>query len=276
MNIKYLTSLIQLNTKDHVENNLHEYLSLLKESISNGSKFILSPEVTNCITTDHNKRLKIAKTLNSDIFITETKKICKDNGVWVLIGSLVMQGTQNNKCLNTSVLINPEGEIEATYDKIHMFDVSLSKKQTFKESDFYQNGEVAKLVKTSIGNIGLTICYDVRFPELYNKLALKGANILTVPSAFTKFTGKLHWETLLRARAIETGCYVLAPAQTGKHGKAGGRESFGHSMIISPWGEVLSSLKYDTGICTAEIDLSICDDFRRKIPSLANTKRIKF
>ena len=204
--------------------------------------------------------------------INETKSFCLKNSVWVLIGSLVMQGQNRNKCVNSSILIDPKGDIKCKYDKIHMFDVNLSENQKFTESEFYEKGDTAKLVKTEIGNIGLTVCYDVRFPNLYQQLAAKGAHIITVPSAFTKFTGNLHWEILLRSRAIETGCFILAPAQTGVHGQEGSRESFGHSMIVSPWGEVLNSLGSENGLCTAEIDLSICKDFRSKIPNLQNTQ----
>ena len=259
-----------MNSTNNLDKNLNEYLSKLNEAVSCGSKFILSPEVTNFITTNHEQRLKIAKTDETDIFINETKSFCLKNSVWVLIGSLVMQGHNRNKCVNSSILIDPKGEIKCKYDKIHMFDVNLSENQKFTESEFYQKGETAKLVKTEIGNIGLTVCYDVRFPNLYQQLAAKGAHIITVPSAFTKFTGNLHWEILLRSRAIETGCFILAPAQTGVHGQEGSRESFGHSMIVSPWGEVLNSLGSENGICTAEIDLSICNEFRSKIPNLQN------
>lgn len=270
MHKKFLTSLIQMNSTNNLDGNLTAYLSKLNEAVSHGSKFILSPEVTNFITTNHEQRLKIANSEEADLFINETKSFCLKNSVWVLIGSLVMRSRNINKCSNRSILIDPKGYIRCSYDKIHMFDVNLSKNQKFTESEFYQPGDTAKLVKTDIGNIGLTVCYDVRFPNLYLQLAAKGAHIITVPSAFTKFTGDLHWEILLRSRAIETGCFILAPAQTGTHGKEGSRESFGHSMIVSPWGEVLNSLGSEPGICTAEIDLSICEDFRSKIPNLQN------
>ena len=264
-----------MNSTDNLDKNLTEYLSKLNEAVSCGSKFILSPEVTNFITTNHEQRLKIANSEEADIFINETKSFCLQNSVWVLIGSLVMRSQNKYKCANTSILIDPKGDIKCKYDKIHMFDVDLSDNQKFTESEFYQKGDTAKLAKTEIGNIGLTVCYDVRFPNLYQQLAGKGANIITVPSAFTKFTGNLHWEILLRSRAIETGCFILAPAQTGTHGKEGSRESFGHSMIVSPWGEVLKSLGSETGLCTAEIDLSICKDFRSKIPNLQNMQNFK-
>ena len=265
-----------MNSTADLDQNLEEYLSKLNEALSYGSKFILSPEVTNLITTDHKQRLKIAKSLKTDVFIKETKNFCLKNSVWVLIGSLVMQSHNPKKCANSSILIDPNGEVKCKYNKIHMFDVNLSEKQRFTESEFYQQGNTAKLIKTEIANIGLTICYDVRFPNLYQELAINGANIITIPSAFTKFTGNLHWGTLLRSRAIETGCFILAPAQTGVHGNKGNRESFGHSMIISPWGKVLNSLGAEPGICTAEIDLSICDEFRSKIPNLEKVQHFKF
>lgn len=265
-----------MNSTNNLDKNLTAYLSKLNEAVSCGSKFILSPEVTNFITANHDQRLKIANSDEADIFINETKSFCLKNSIWVLIGSLVMRSQSANKCANSSILIDPKGDIKCKYDKIHMFDVDLSDKQKFKESEFYQKGDTAKLVRTEIGNIGLTVCYDVRFPNLYQQLAAKGADIITVPSAFTKFTGNLHWEILLRSRAIETGCFILAPAQTGTHGKEGSRESFGHSMIVSPWGEVLNSLGSEPGICTAEIDLSICKDFRSKIPNLQNMQDFNF
>ena len=265
-----------MNSTADLDQNLEEYLSKLNEALSYGSKFILSPEVTNLITTDHKQRLKIAKSLKTDISIKETKNFCLKNSARALIASLVMKSLNSAKCASSSILIDPNGEVKCKYDKIHMFDVNLSSRQKFTESDFYQKGYTAKLVKTELGNIGLTICYDVRFPNLYQQLAINGANIITIPSAFTKFTGNLHWETLLRSRAIETGCFILAPAQTGVHGKKGSRESFGYSMILSPWGKVLNSLGSEPGICTAEIDLSICDEVRSKIPNLEKIQRFNF
>jgi predicted amidohydrolase len=233
----------------------------------------LTPEVTNLITLNHNKRIALATTEEGDIFLKEARRICLKYSVWILIGSLVIKDLGNSKCANRSFLINPHGSVISKYDKIHMFDISLSENETYKESDYYNHGNVAKLVNTDIGNIGMSICYDLRFPVLFNQMAANGADILVVPAAFTYTTGRKHWEILLRARAIENGCFVLAPAQCGSHDPESKRVSYGHSMIISPWGEVMTKLSDAPGICTHDIDINECAVYREKIPNIKNIRK---
>ena len=172
------------------------------------------------------------------------------------------------------MLIGPDGAVVARYDKMHMFDVQVSEAETYRESSGYAPGDLAVIAQTEVGRIGMTICYDLRFPYLYRALAQAGAEILTVPSAFSTATGPMHWEPLLRARAIETGCYVLAPAQVGKHDVVEGKQrtTYGHSLVVSPWGEVLLDAGKETGIFMVELDLDQVADARRKIPSLQHDR----
>jgi len=268
---KTRVALVQLSTNCCPQENLTSFKTEILRAIRGGAKFILTPEVTNFLTSDHQFRLANACVDDNDFFIKSAKHFCYNYNVWILIGSLVYKVGETGKCVNRSILIGPTGEIAAQYDKIHMFDVNLGPDQTFKESDYYQPGSKSVLVGTDIGTIGMTICYDLRFPSLYTKLASKGANIIVVPSAFTKFTGELHWQILLQARAIETGCFILAPAQCGLH-KGTNRESYGHSMIISPQGQVISSLGSEPGICIGDINIEECLEARLKIPNLLNQR----
>jgi deaminated glutathione amidase len=186
-----------------------------------------------------------------------------------LSGRLRLRSKEGERFANRSFLIAPDGTIRARYDKIHMFDVEVGDGQSYRESRAYRPGESAVLAETDFGMVGMTICYDIRFPHLYRKLAQAGAAILTAPAAFTRVTGEAHWHILMRARAIETGCFVVAPAQGGKH--EDGRETFGHSQIISPWGEILAEADHaEPGIIWADIDLEEVETARRRIPSLHN------
>ena len=196
-------------------------------------------------------------------------------GIWMLIGSIAVTLAGEDRLANRSVLIAPDGSVRARYDKIHMFDVEVGDGQSYRESRAYRPGERAVLAETEFGKLGMTICYDVRFPHLYRKLAQAGAGILTIPAAFTRVTGKAHWHVLVRARAIETGSFVIAPAQGGKH--EDGRETFGHSLIVSPWGEVLAEKADDEpGVILADLDLDAVAIARRRIPSLGNDQDIRF
>ena len=259
-----------MNTTDDVHSNFASFQSGIIKAAEIGSDFILTPEVTNLITLDHKKRIALSTTEDEDIFLEEAKRLCLKYSVWILLGSLVIRDKRQSKCANRSFLIDPSGNIKARYDKIHMFDISLSKQEQYKESDYYNQGNVAQIINTEIGNIGMSICYDLRFPTLFNQMAINGANILVVPSAFTYTTGQKHWEILLRARAIENGCFVLAPAQCGSHDRASRRVSYGNSMIISPWGEILNKLSDKPGICTHNINICESSEYRKKIPNIKN------
>jgi len=197
----------------------------------------------------------------------------KTHKIWLLIGSLRAREAGMDKPFNRSILIAPTGEMAATYDKIHLFDVTLAEGQSYRESSQAAAGDTLTLAKTELANIGLSICYDLRFPNIYRRLALAGAEILTVPSAFTRPTGQAHWHILLRSRAIENACYVIAPAQCGTH--PGERETYGHSMIIDPWGEVIAEASADhPQVISAEIDLARVAKVRSQIPVLAHHKEI--
>ena len=195
--------------------------------------------------------------------------LAKDLGIWLSVGSLAIK-VAADKVANRSFLMGPDGRIHARYDKIHMFDVELPNGETYEESRNYRPGGEAVVADTPFGRLGLTICYDLRFPHLYRALAKAGASYLTVPSAFTQVTGEAHWHVLLRARAIETGCFVFAAAQSGTH--ENGRKTFGHSLIVGPWGEVLADGGTQTGVVTADIDPARVSEARGRIPALQHDR----
>jgi deaminated glutathione amidase len=266
---KIKIGLVQLNTHQDVDLNYEAFKYNLRLASEKGADFIATPEVSNLITDDHNKRLQYAAVGETDRFIAFAKELAHEKRVHILIGSLAFRIQNSEKCRNRSFLITPDGYVSAYYDKVHMFDVRLSQNEIYEESAFYERGSKSTFMDVEFGRIGMTICYDVRFPNLYTHLALNGANIITVPSAFTKNTGEKHWEVLLRSRAIETGAFIVAPAQTGKHGNLN-RISHGNSMVVSPSGEVLLNLGTDPGVGLVEIDLSQTDEYRQKIPNLRN------
>ncbi|MCP4818550.1 MAG: carbon-nitrogen hydrolase family protein, partial [Shimia sp.] len=195
--------------------------------------------------------------------------------IWVNLGSLAIKTTdQDGRFANRSFVIDATGDVVARYDKIHMFDVDVSPEETYRESDGYRPGTQANTVQTPVGNLGLAICYDVRFPHLHRALAKAGAQVLTNPAAFSYVTGAAHWEVLLRARAIETGCFVVAVAQTGQHPTSTGksRRTFGHSLVVAPWGEVLADAGTECGITYVDLDLSMVDKARRQVPALGHDR----
>ena len=203
--------------------------------------------------------------MKEDIYLIGIKELAKKYKKWILIGSLVIK-IKKNKLVNRSVLINPKGLICSYYDKIHMYDAALSKNEKYKESKTFSPGKNCKIYNLPWGKLGMTICYDLRFPNLYRKLSKKGCLFISVPSAFTETTGKKHWHTLLKARAIENFCYIFAPAQGGKH--YNGRRTFGHSLIVSPDGKIIKELSKKEGVITASIDPNLSKKLRKIIPSL--------
>jgi predicted amidohydrolase len=257
-------SCIQLSSGENYQVNLKKYLYFLKKAIYKGADLILSPETTSIVTSDKKILFENTYSMKEDIFIKETKNLCKKFKRWVLIGSLPIK--EKNKLKNRSIMINSRGKIVSYYDKINMFDVKLKKKESHRESKTYKAGKKIITTKLPWGNIGLTICFDLRFPELYRALSKKNLNFISVPSAFTKITGKRHWHTLLKARAIENFCYIFAPAQTGKNTKK--RETYGHTVIISPDGKIIKEKKYGEGIIFAKIDPTLSMKLRKIIPSL--------
>ena len=234
-------ALIQMTSGEDPAVNLAALREHLHTAHAGGAQFALSPEVTNCISGSRSHQQSVLRHQDDDPTLAAVREDAKALGMWVLIGSIgILTNDKDGRFANRSFLVSPKGDIAAQYDKIHMFDVNVSDTETYRESAHYRPGKQAVVAKTDFAKVGMTVCYDVRFPYLHRKLAHAGAEILTVPSAFSAVTGAAHWETLLRARAIETGCYVLAPAQTGVHYVKDGKErrTYGHSLAVTPWGVV--------------------------------------
>ncbi|MET4102978.1 putative amidohydrolase [Roseovarius sp. MBR-78] len=268
-------ALLQLSSGDDPGENLATVRARMQEAAAGGAEFILTPEVTNCVSTSRSHQRAVLCREGDDPALAGLQAEAARLGIWLLIGSLALKtGDTDGRFANRSFLIGADGTIRARYDKIHMFDVDVSAEETYRESDGFRPGTRATLAETPWGKLGLSICYDVRFPHLYRRLAQAGADILTVPAAFSHVTGAAHWQSLLRARAIETGCFVLAPAQTGTHsaGQGQARRTHGHSLVIGPWGEVLADGGTETGIITVDLDLSQVAQARRRVPSLRHDR----
>lgn len=268
--------LVQLTSSDDPVANLPRTTRLIEAAAAQGAGFILTPEVTNCISTSRTRQNAVLQPEDQDITLAGLRAVAARLHIWVLIGSLALKTDDaQGRLANRSFLIGPDGVIRARYDKIHMFDVAVSPTETYCESAGFRPGDQAVLADTPFARLGLSICYDLRFPQLYRAMAQAGAEVLTVPSAFSPVTGAAHWETLLRARAIETGCYVLAPAQTGTHATSAGRAriTHGHSMAIAPWGEVLCDGGTEPGVCVIDLDRTAVADARARVPALDHDRR---
>ena len=255
---------IQLSTGENYEKNFNQIISQINKSIKNKADLIITPETSSIITSDKKILFKNTFKMSDDPLIKKIKEISKKNEKWILLGSLPIK--DKKKYRNRSIMINPKGKIVAYYDKIKMFDVKLPNKEQHRESNTYKPGNKLVSVKLPWGRLGLTICFDLRFPEIYRNLSKKNLNFISVPSAFTKVTGKKHWLALLKARAIENFCYIFAPNQVGKNTKK--RETFGHSVIISPDGKILKIKKKGAGIIYSKIDPNLSFELRKIIPSL--------
>lgn len=269
------TALIQITSSDDPTTNLDMVRGLIAEAAANGAGFVLTPEVTNCISNSTTRQHEVLQHQEEDITLAGLRAQAAELGIWILIGSLgIKTHDPDGRFANRSFMINPQGEIVAQYDKIHMFDVQVTETETFRESANYRPGEQAVVAETDFGKVGMTICYDVRFPHLHAALAQAGATILTVPAAFSPVTGAAHWESLLRARAIETGCWVLAPGQCGTHPTTRGkqRHTHGHSLVVAPWGEVLIDAGTEPGIHYFDLDDTSVTEARRKVPSLTHVR----
>lgn len=267
--------LCQLNASDAPPENLDRTLEMLRQGVAQGARFLLTPEVTNCVSADRDHQRRVLSTEEDDATLTAIRAFALENSVWILIGSLALKTEDaDGRFANRSFLVGPDGAIRARYDKIHMFDVAISDRESYRESAGFRPGAQAVLATTPFGNLGLSICYDLRFPSLYRGLAQAGAQILTVPSAFSPVTGEAHWEVLLRARAIENGAFVLAPAQTGTHRASEGRarRTHGHSMVVAPWGEVLLDAGTEPGVHVLDIDLAAVTEARQRVPSLEHDR----
>lgn len=266
----FTAACIQITSKTDVHENLKVSTELIRQAAAAGATFVGTPEVTNMMEPHKAAAREKAQLQTEDMTLAAYRRLASELTIWILAGSLVIKKPDDVRLANRSFLIRPDGSIAAQYDKIHMFDVELDSGESHKESRAYAPGDEAVLAETDWGLLGLTICYDVRFSHLYQTLVQAGAGILTVPAAFTHQTGLAHWKTLLRARAIENGAFVIAPAQCGQHSEK--RKTFGHSMIIDPWGSVLAEMGEEPGFITAEINTEEIARRRQQIPNLQNNR----
>ncbi|MFE3836558.1 carbon-nitrogen hydrolase family protein [Pseudogemmobacter sonorensis] len=264
-------ALLQLNVTDDPAANLVATLDHLRQAVEGGARFVLTPEMTNCLSSSRSHQASVYRPEAGDETLAALRAAAEQAGIWLLIGSLgLVSGDADGRFANRSFLIGPDGTVRARYDKIHMFDVNVSETEVYRESAGYRPGARAVTAETDFGTLGLSVCYDLRFAHLYRRLAQAGARILAVPAAFNHITGAAHWEVLLRARAIETGCFVLAPAQTGFHAESHGkgRRTWGHSLAVAPWGEVLADGGTEPGVTFVDLDPEAVDRARGRVPSL--------
>ena len=268
-------ALVQLTVGDDPQANLPETLTYLRAAAAGGADLVLTPECTGLLSSSRDHQRRVLRTEAEDEMLAALRAEAREIGIPVMVGSLgLLTGDADGRFANRSFLIGADGEIVARYDKIHMFDVNVSETEVYRESAAYRPGARAVVADMPFARIGMAVGYDLRFPHLFRRLAQGGAQILTVPAAFNHLTGEAHWEVLLRARAIETGCFVLAPAQTGfhpeEHGK--GRRTHGHSLAVNPWGEVMVDAGTDPGVTFVDLDLSEVDKARGRVPSLTHDR----
>jgi predicted amidohydrolase len=264
--------LVQMRSGVEPARNCDAAVALIREAKAAGASYVQTPEMTNIMEVKRDRLFANLAAEEDDRTLAAMRDLARSLGIHLHVGSLAIK-IGPEKAVNRAFLIDPQGEIIARYDKIHMFDVDLAGGESYRESRSYRPGETAVLADLPWGRFGLSICYDLRFPALYRALAEAGASILTVPSAFTRQTGEAHWQVLLRARAIENGSFVLAAAQGGRH--ENGRETFGHSLIVDPWGRVLAEGGTEPGVVMGSIDLAEVAAARAKIPSLQHGRRFE-
>ena len=259
---------VQMTTGCDPTQNLATIAAQVEMAAQAGAEIVALPET--CTFMEKNRAAMQARleTQADSQVLAALQNIAKTNAVFILVGSMILADETSDKAVNRSVLIAPDGQVQAQYDKIHMFDVELEDGERHHESAAYRAGDCLVTSEVNGVTLGLSICYDLRFPNLYRRLAEAGAQVIVVPSAFTKQTGEAHWHILLRARAIETGCFIVAPAQIGRH--ENGRETYGHSLIIDPWGEILAEASDDDEVIIAEMDMTLADKARQQIPALAH------
>jgi predicted amidohydrolase len=270
MSAPFTAAMVQMCTSLSPEASFRQAEALIREAASRGADYVQTPEVSNLIQKNRKALFELLASEEEDASLKAYRDLARELKIHLHVGSLALRVTPE-RAVNRSFLIAPDGDILASYDKIHMFDIELEGGESYRESANYQPGETAVISDLPWGRIGLTICYDVRFPALYRALAEAGASFISVPSAFTVRTGEAHWRTLLRARAIENGCFILAAAQAGKH--ESGRETYGHSLIVDPWGMVLAEAGVEPGIVMATIDPAKVESARKSIPSLQHGRR---
>jgi deaminated glutathione amidase len=269
---RFKVGLIQMRSGLEPQSNLAAALALIDEAGRGGADYVLTPEMTNILALKRDHLFAKIVAEEHDPTLATLREVAGRLGIFIHIGSLAIKASPE-KAVNRSFLIDRRGDVVARYDKIHMFDVDLAGGESYRESNNYRAGEVAVVADLPWGRLGLTVCYDLRFPALYRALAEAGASFLAIPSAFTKQTGEAHWHVLQRARAIETGCFVFAAAQGGKH--ENGRETFGHSLVVDPWGRILAEGGIEPGVVMAEIDPAEVAKARGRVPSLHHGRRFE-
>lgn len=262
---KFKAGLVQFCASENAEQNMAQVLDLIGAAAAEGAQYIQTPENTSLMTLRKEVLFAHAAPEGENIYLEQFCACAARHKIWLHIGSMAIP-VEQGKLANRSFLITPMGEIVARYDKIHMFDVDLPGGESYRESKRFAAGGKAMIAALPWGQLGMSICYDLRFAALYRALAHGGARFLSVPSAFTQVTGEAHWHVLLRARAIETGCFVLAAAQGGRHEM--GRATYGHSLIVNPWGEIIAEAQDGAGYICAEIDPGESEKARGKIPSM--------
>ncbi len=270
--LRFRVGLAQMRASRRPSDNVDAVARLVAEAKSGGADYVQTPEMTNLIEPDRKALFAALADEERDASLAAFRELARRHGVWLHIGSLALK-VSPEKAVNRSILIDPACEITARYDKIHMFDVDLAGGESYRESRNYRPGELAISVDLPWGRLGLSVCYDLRFPALYRALAESGAAFLAIPSAFTRQTGEAHWSVLMRARAIENGAFVLAAAQGGRHDS--GRETYGHSIVVDPWGRVLAEAGDQPGVLFAEIDTAAVATARARIPSLQHGRRFE-
>jgi predicted amidohydrolase len=268
----FKAAMIQMRSGLKPSTNIDEAARLIGEARSAGADYVLTPEMTNILAAKREQLFAVVMEEEADSSLATLRELARKLGIYVHIGSLAIK-VSHDRAANRSFLVDPKGNIVARYDKIHMFDVDLADGESYRESRNYRPGELAVLADLPWGRLGLTVCYDLRFPALYRALAEAGATMLTIPSAFTKQTGEAHWHVLIRTRAIENGSFVFAAAQGGKH--ENGRDTYGHSLIVDPWGRIIAEGGTEPGVVMAEIDPAQIANARARIPSLQHGRRFE-
>ena len=267
--MSFKAALVQMRSSVDMARNLRDASAMIREAVANGAQYVLTPEMTNIFEADRERLRRLVTSEAEDISVAGFSQLARELGIWLHAGSLALR-LSADRLVNRSLLFAPDGTIAARYDKIHLFDVDMPSGERIRESDTFAPGGEAVVASLPWGSLGLSICYDMRFPKLYNTLANAGAQFLSVPAAFTVPTGKAHWHVLLRARAIETGSFVFAAAQGGAH--ECGRQTFGHSLVVNPWGEIIAELEAEPGILVFEVNEDFVNRDRGRIPALKNAR----
>ena len=275
MSSSFKAACVQTSSQLDMDANLEAASALVRDAADNGAQMVLLPENVSLMGTNREQALAMAMPEARHKALPVFTELAREKGVWLMVGSLSVRldeaGGGEDMLANRSLLISDQGEVMVRYDKIHMFDVNIEGGESHRESETYRPGAQAVVAATPWGGLGMTICYDLRFPYLYRSLAQAGAHFMSVPSAFTRVSGRAHWHVLLRARAVETGCYIFAPAQCGDH--ANDRQTYGHSLIIDPWGKILAEAGESPCVIAADIDPSRVAAVRAMIPSLKHDRK---